>query len=121
MENEPAFNYKYDGVERQMRRDNTRLYTFFGRLALYNHVFTTFDREADDEPKEDQRGLYIYQATLPAQYTRLEEFIVENSFTQYLNLPEVSEMDQASLHRVLASDLHNTNTIPEDWITNGES
>lgn len=116
MEKGPSFNYTHQGVEREARRDNTVLYTFMGKLAVYNHVFFTFDQE-EGKP---QQGLYIYKSVLPDMYTRAEEFIVDNEFPQYLNLLEVSEVDQVNLHRVLARDLVTTDTIPEEWL-NGEA
>jgi hypothetical protein len=117
MENEPVINFTYGGYERQFRRDNTTLFTFLGQLAMYNHVFTTFDKAEEDE---EQKGMYVYKAILPDQYARLEEFIVDNEFPQILNMPRVSEMDAETLHNALAKDLSTADTFPEDW-DNGEA
>ena len=115
MENspEPIIELNLNGEKFEATRDNTTLFQFFGRLAIYNHIFLEMGRE-DDKPM----GAYLF-SDHPV-YPQLEELIVAYEFPQHLALREVGECDVDAWNRHNLSDLAEADGVPEEW-TDGEA
>lgn len=114
-EQEPSFNINLGDTQFEMTRRNTFLYTFMGRAALYNHVFLKRD---DLPPLEDGQilGTYLFQGALKeGLWERLLTTLQENSYPQYLNHAEVSQMDQDAYMQAAMSDLEKNDSVPEGW------
>lgn len=112
MENNPCVILQYDGGEFEARPDNSHLYTFMGRLALYNHVFCF-----DVQDGEVQQSFYIFQSVDTDGYNELEKYMIDNYYPAHLNLREVSGNDASAheratfkaLERQWGSDNNQTN------------
>lgn len=88
MEQDPVVRLQYNEGEFLARRDNSHLYTFFGRLALYNHTFH-YEVEGD----EVQQSFYIFQSVDPEGFGELATYMVENAYPAHLNLQEIHNSD----------------------------
>lgn len=110
MENspEPVIELNLNGERFEATRDNTTLFQFFGRLAIYNHIFL--------ETGEDSQypiGAYLF-SDHPA-YPELEELIVAHEYPQHLALREVAECDIDAWERHNFGDLRESQGVPEGW------
>lgn len=108
-EYEPSFGLTYNGEKLACTRENTTLYTFMGHLALYNHVFTVLPNNPETDAPQ---GLYVFQQVLPENYEKIEEFMVSHNYPQIINMHQVPEIDQESLHKILNKDIDTT----PDWM-----
>jgi len=90
-DDEPAIRFmdKDSGEEISGTRENTRLYTYFGRAA-FNHLFLT--SEVIDGISH---GNFIWAVTpdneVDPVFDRVMHYMFENNYTCALNLLEVSE------------------------------
>ena len=98
-----------NGEEFEARRDTASLYTFMGRLAIYNHVYCY-----DIKDNEVQQSFYIFNFV--QGYDELVEYMKENDYPQHLNLPEISRSDVEAHDRAVLHDLVSNDTFPESWL-----
>lgn len=111
MENppEPIIELNLNGEKFEATRDNTTLFQFFGRLAIYNHIFL--------EMGEDEKapfGAYIFSDH--PTYPDLEELIVAHEFPQHLALREVGQCDVDAWERHTFDDVRSADTFPAEWL-----
>lgn len=92
----------------EARRDTASLYTFMGKLALYNHIFCY-----DVQDNEVQQSFYIFDFV--GGYGELARYMSENEYPMHLNLPEISKSDVEAYERAVLRDLAVTDGVPEDW------
>lgn len=85
-----------EGDDFELTRYNTQLYTFFGRIAIKNHVFV-ITREDD----ETVAGVHIWEAFQTEPYTHIKQHIEKYKYPQYLNLTEIAECDELAFERAL--------------------
>lgn len=123
---EPSLELTFgDGREFEMRRDNSRLFTFIGKTALnellvdseqFNHVFLQLEPIDEDG---NIRGTYIFSRH--DSYNQLAGYMVENDFPMSLNNLEVPDCDksayQTMVEQQLKSELESEfgDFPPEDW------
>lgn len=111
-EQEPKFGINLGDTHFEMTRRNTYLYTFMGKMALYDHVFL----KRDDIPRNadgNQLGTYLFKEALRKElWERLESTLLENKYPAYLNHEEPSESDKASFMLTVLKDIDD---IP-DWM-----
>jgi len=110
MEQEPSMHIGFpDGVEFEATRDNTILFTFMGRLALYNHVFFIRDEEKG-------QGSYLFN--LHPSFNEVSEYMLENNYPAHINMREVAQCDvdafSSMIHKDAVSELENG--VPGDWV-----
>ena len=98
-----------NGETFEARRDTASLYTFMGKLAIYNHVYCY-----DVRDNEVQQSFYIFNFV--DGYRELAEYMQENDYTQHLNLTEISRSDTEAYERAALHDLHTSDTFPEEWL-----
>ena len=112
MENspEPAMNLRINGAEFKATRDNTSLFTFFGRRALYDHIFI----QTGSEDNSTVYGAYIFSNA--EGYVDMVDYMVTNEYPQHVALREVAECDIKAFDQSQLGDLRETDTIPEDWL-----
>lgn len=127
MENK-AMEIKFNGELYLAGRDNTLLFTHFGKLAMYDHVFLI-----PQEGEDGDVGGYIWNDH--QAYQPVVDFIQTYNFPQRLNLTNVAECDVAAHKEAHPSglwvpdnsiklpkgtytdleDLYFTDSFPEEW------
>jgi len=103
---EPSIKLNIGQEVFEATRDNTTLFQFFGRLAIYNHVFLVFN-------EEENSGAYIFSDS--PVYPEMEEFIVAHEFPQHLGMRAVAQCDVDAWERHTFSDLNASEGVPEGW------
>lgn len=113
MENspEPEMSLRINGAEFKATRDNTSLFTFFGRLAVYDHIFIHTGEEEDDD--NVQLGAYIFSNA--RLFLEMVDYMVTNEYPQHVALREVAECDLKAFDRAQLGDLRESDTFPEEW------
>lgn len=89
MENEPNIEISINGEPFKVNRENTVLFTFIGKLAVFNHVFLMVDEEREES---SVKGGYLF-AGQPC-YEELRAFVEENNYPQHINMNEVADCDR---------------------------
>lgn len=97
------------GESFRANRFNTTLFTFFGELALYNHVFL----EMSQQDEETVTGAYVFCDN--NVYEALARHIVSNDFPMVLNRTDVPACDQDAWARSHIDDLSGSDSFPEEW------
>lgn len=90
----------------ECRRDNTSLYTHIGRLAVFDHVFVTFQEE------ESVKGIYVWENN--DGFKSLAQDALNNRCEAHLNLDKVNEFDVQNYMEQATQDLGDT--FPEEWL-----
>lgn len=104
-ESEPFANINLpNGDKVEMTRQNSSIFTFMGRLAVYNHVYYSGETEED-------RPFYVF--SFVGGYKDLFKHMKKNHYPAHLNLDEVSSTDIEAYERAALSDLGDT--IPDGW------
>jgi hypothetical protein len=96
------------GGEFYATRDNTTLFQFFGRLAIYDHVFIETGME-DSTPT----GIYLFQNQ--DIWRDLVDYIVTNEFPQHVALREVAQCDIDAFDRTMFDDVRHMDSFPSEW------
>ena len=114
MENEPKLNLNLgDGRTFEMNADNSTLYTFAGKLAMYNHVFLVTGESEDDGMTI---GTYVFHHA--EAYNPLASFMVQYDFPMVLNRRDVPQCDLDAYGRYIdqvAGSEEVPDTLPEGW------
>ena len=115
-EDEPVMNLNTTHGEIEARRDNTTLFTFLGKLALYDHVFIHTGDTEDDVAK----GMYIFNQN--EVYDQMSEYMWENDYPMHINLPEVAQCDLDAFDNMVHKDVEQDleSGIPEEWLGGGD-
>ena len=109
MEQEPSMNISFpDGFEFEAKPDNTVLFTFMGKLALYDHVFFIRDEEKG-------QGSYLFN--LHSSYEEVKGYMLENGYPAHINMQEVAECDMNAFDHMLHNDAEAEleSGVPDDW------
>ena len=107
--NEPVARLSLPNGERfEVRRDTASLYTFMGKLAVYNHVYCY-----DIYGGERQQSFYIFDFV--DGFDELAEYMIQNDYPMHLNMPEASKSDIEAYERGALSDLTRMDSFPEGW------
>ncbi len=117
MESEPFINLNYGNRSFELRRDNTFLYTFLGRLASRNHLFIAEDDQDDEDVAS---GIYMFRQGIEPYFDKIADYMRTNKYQSVENQQEVADCDEvqyqhyiAQLAHVEANDLDDG--IPEGW------
>lgn len=102
-ENEPEVKLNIPNGEFIGRRDNMRLYTHLGQLALYDHVFCS----------QEESGFYIFNFV--GGYETLKEYMLQNAYPAYVNQTEVAQVDVDAFDRAMAASTNDLDYLPDDW------
>lgn len=90
---------------------NTTLFTFLGRLAIYNHIFV----QTGDEDDRVMVGTYVFSTH--SVYQDIVNFMVEEDFPMMLNRLEVPDCDVNAYNRMIEQHMGDVgDTIPDDWL-----
>jgi hypothetical protein len=101
-----------NGVDFELTRQNTSLFTFIGANACKDHVFIVLS----DNPDGTCEGTYIFQEFMEQGFIAIENHIIAHDFPQHLNLNEASQVDNDAFERALSSEFSDlTDFIPEDF------
>jgi hypothetical protein len=100
------------GEDFELTRFNTHLYTFIGHIATRNHLFVITE-ESDDEVK----GVYVWQMFHGEAFRRIVAHVVEHDYPQYLNLNEISDIDERAFQKAVKKDMADIGDfIPEGFL-----
>jgi hypothetical protein len=109
--NEPTAHLRVNGEDREMSRYNSSLFSHLGTLAMYDHIFVSFD---DEETDETITGVYIFRHN--DAFEGLRDFMEDNDFPMHLNLTDVAACDLEAFEQVLESETTDINEIPDNWV-----
>ncbi len=110
MEEDPYLEARIDGELVVFSRFNSCVYTFFGELAVYNHIFV----EIADLGDNAIEAYYIFKDN--PMYQKIGKFMLENRFPMFLNQVEVPVVDLEAWNSHFIIDLEESEIVPEDWI-----
>lgn len=106
---EPSVNLGLpNGESFEANRRTATLWTFLGRLAVYNHIHC---HEMAEEGEEVAQSFYIFSHV--DGYDSLARYMVENNYPMILNQTEVSSGDQDAYIRSATRDIGDY--IPDEW------
>lgn len=95
----------------EVTRYNTHLYTFIGRLATRNHIFVI-----TGEDEECATGVYVWQLLHTDAFDRLHDHMQKHQYPQYLNLNEISDLDEQSYENAIRRQVSDIGDfIPEEF------
>lgn len=103
-ENEPEMALNISSGEFLATRENTRLYTHLGSLALYDHVFCS----------GEQTGFYIF--SFVDGYQTMKEYMLENNYPAYINHTEAAQVDIDAYDRAVHRSVGDIDHIPDGWL-----
>lgn len=111
-ENLPVMRLGLGSSEFAATPENSHLFTFMGRLAMYNHIFLV-----TDETDGTLSGTYLFNRIhIPDEmFNELGTFMVENGYHADLNKREVPDCDVNAFNANLELQTGDLDTIPEDW------
>lgn len=109
-EQEPHMQLMLNTGEFRATRDNTTLFQYFGRLAIYDHIFV----QTGNEDESTMLGAYIF-SNFP-HWTDMVDYMVTNEYPQHVCLRQVAECDMAAFDRANLGDLAETDGVPEEWL-----
>ena len=89
-------------------RYNTCAFTYFGKLAIYNHVYID-----PDPDREDGTAFYTFRGE--KGYNYMVDKIARLKFPAYINLSDVEEEIVDMYVQAQAIDLDSTKGIPKEW------
>lgn len=94
--------------EVEAKRDNSALFRYIGKLAIYDHVFVTLD---------DENGMGFYVFSLNPHFERMSMYMLQNGYESHINMREVAECDKRSYDEAIGAYINDTldGGIPEDW------
>jgi len=116
-EQESTIGITLGGEKFEMTRRNSRLYTFVGQAALYNHVYLVRD---DMEPNEEGAPYVTYlfedilKRTHAETYDKITHAMGHYAFPMHLNELEPPECDIESYIKTAMQD--SRDDVPEDWV-----
>lgn len=129
MEEDRGLELKFNGEVYLATRRNTLLFTFFGKLAMYNHVYMI-----PEQGEEGPLGGYIWSDY--ESYPTILKFIQDYDLPQRLNsnevasediiafnnshpngllLPEEKELELPKAEYDDVEDLYFNDSFPEEW------
>lgn len=112
-EQEPALEITMNGEKILATRDNTTLFQFFGKLAIYDHVFIQTGMD-----ESTPTGAYLFQNQ--EVWHDLVDFIVTNEYPQHVALRDVAQCDMDAFDRTMFADVRYNDTFPPEW-ANGKA
>lgn len=98
-ENDIGLEMKFNGERYIATRHNTVLFTFFGSLAMYDHVFMV-----PEQGETGPLGGYIWNEH--SVYESLVQFIQEYKFMQRLNSTDIAQCDLDAWNQAHPSGLY---------------
>ena len=92
-----------DGTNEVFTRKKMELRTYFGKLAIYDHVFLRCD---------DERGMVVFDGE--PLYKPLVEFVLKNNYPMLMNMVNISD----GIKEVYEEDAKRGfgDTFPEEWV-----
>ena len=111
-EEEPALEITINGERFLATRENTTLFQFFGRLAIYDHIFIETGMR-DSTPT----GAYLFRDL--EVWEDMADYIVANEYPQHVCLTEVAECDIDAFDRTMYTDVRHLRSFPQDWASSG--
>lgn len=98
------------GEDFEVTRYNTHLYTFMGSIATRNHIFVITGEDDDCVS-----GVYVWEMFQPEAFNRLRSHLDQHKYPQYLNLNEISDLDEQSFEAAVKRQVGTIGDfVPED-------
>lgn len=84
---------------------NTSLFSYAGRLAMYDHIFFAMD---------DNCGAYLFNQH--HNYTEVANFVIDNEYPMHLFLTQVAECDLDAFDSMIKDDTSELEKgVPDEW------
>ena len=109
----PKMRLGLSGGEFEATPENSHLYTFMGRLAMYNHIFLV-----TSEGEGTISGTYLFNQIHTSQevFDELSDFMIANDYHTDLNRREVPDCDVKAYDDTVVGMTEDLgDTIPEGW------
>jgi len=102
---EPLICLAIDGTEVEVGPEDTWLFTFYGELSMYDHVYLVLPPESidvlserlspsDDDSAESRTQLTTYIFRGDPRFAEMASFMIEHRYPQTLYVREVDENDK---------------------------
>lgn len=120
-DNLPTMRLTIRDREYEATPENTSLFRFMGKLAMFDHIFLATDEHPDGEDTPIG-GLYIFRDI--DLFDDIEDFMLEHDYPMHLNLREVAQCDYDAHQKYITQCVEEESVeLPdefnlEDW-TNG--
>jgi len=93
------------GGEFEATPENTSLFSYAGKLAIYDHVF--FVRNND-------KGIYLFNQH--PVFADVADYIIENDYPMHLFLRNVAQCDIDAFNQMVHSEASDLDKgVPDDW------
>lgn len=111
-EQDPGLPLEFNQEPFEATRHNTTIFTYFGQLAMYNHVFVQTRAE-----EQSMIGAYVFCDHPAFQY--ITSHAMEYDWPMVLNRNEVPECDMTAWDNAHLGDLRGTDSFPDEWQEDG--
>ena len=111
-EKEPQINLDLGSQQFELRRDNSELFHYMGKLAVWNHVFV-------ESTKEDGKrtGTFIPSGFIGEEvFNGIALAMVKLEYPSHLNQREVAEGDVEIITGILSRDIKDIDTERPEWL-----
>jgi len=108
---EPAIELQIGGEIFRATRDNTSLFRYFGRLAIYDHIFM----QTGQESESTLLGAYVFSNA--DRWGDMVDFMVTHGYPQHIDLRQVAECDVNAFYKANLGDLQGAESVPEEWLS----
>src|ERR1035438_9188330 len=92
MNTEPTIHIKINDKRVEMTRQNSSVWQFAAKLAMYNHIFII-----DEE--DNNYGYYWADKAKPNQYAKYIDYMTKNDYSLHINLWEICDEDKEAYER----------------------
>jgi len=106
-DDEPIASIETPRGDYELGRENSALFTFMGKLALYDHIYY-----CDVQEQEVNESFYVF--SFAKGFKKLAKYMMENSFSAHLNMTEVGSGDVEAYLQASLADLRKADHVP-DW------
>lgn len=113
-EQEPIIRLNMSGETFEATRRNTRLFTFLGKHAMYNHIF--FQTEPENE-NGNVVGSYLFSVS--PVFNDIASFMFEQEYPMRLNELEAPQCDIDAYETMVAQNLADLDHVPDEWLDDG--
>lgn len=107
MEKDPSMVITTKDGEFEATRENTIIFRFLGKLAMYDHIF--FVRDMDEG-----KGTYLFNQN--PSYDKIADFMMDNDYPAHINQLRVPECDIQAFDNMIKKEAAEADSgIPESW------
>lgn len=107
----PSMRLSLNGEPFEATPENTSLFSYTGRLAVYSHVFLVHNETEDGQGVE---ASYVWNSN--PVYRELVAFMIEHEYPLHLNLTHIGESDVNNFEAEFFGDIGELDAgVPTSW------